>query len=160
MHNKVFCLFWKWIIGLGGASPNVIICGFSVPKTSAGNGCISIVNEWLAVSLGILIGLPVITPTIISITKELTDQSMDPELKELIHKSIGKNMCFPYYAQSSPYFNHNEGLYRKIENLIFLYDCFVLNIDRYPLNTNVIMNHGRLYSVDYGASLFFLSSLK
>jgi hypothetical protein len=77
---------------------------------------------------------------------------MDPELKELIHKSIGKNMCFHYYAQSSPYFNHNEGLYRKIENLIFLYDCFVLNIDRYPLNTNVFMNHVRLYSVDYGAS--------
>lgn len=65
-----------------------------------------------------------------------------------------------HYAQSSPYFNHNEGLYRKIENLIFLYDCFVLNIDRYPLNTNVFMNHVRLYSVDYGASLFFLSSLK
>lgn len=126
----------------------------------AGDGILANVVEWLASKLGTLLHLPVISPVFLAIPKTLDDASWDPEIRELLQKSIGVNLGLPYLENAETY--SERAAHTVDENLkdeIFLYDLFLLNIDRNPANPNMIIHQGELRCLDYSSALMIRSAL-
>jgi hypothetical protein len=121
-----------------------------IVKFTGGEGTLSAINEWLAGCIGTFLKLPVLPPSLLYIDDLLLYGDIDPETRQTIQKSSGWNIAFPYY----------EGVLNKLGEIedrdaevLFLYDCFMLNIDRNPLNHNVIRSDSVFFAIDYGTSL-------
>jgi hypothetical protein len=101
-----------------------------------------------------LANLPVLEPELLVIELEFAKQALDPEIKELLEKSTGMNFGTRLIDGASVL---NErmalGVATSLKNEIFLYDLFLLNIDRNPRNPNLVLNHNGLWALDYSSSM-------
>ncbi|EIJ78497.1 hypothetical protein PB1_13104 [Bacillus methanolicus PB1] len=122
----------------------------------AGDGTFSSINEWVANRLGLLLGLPVLKPETIEINGSENIQLLDDEGKDLWKKSIGENIAFPFILQSDRKISFSE----KEREEIFLYDCLLLNVDRYEKNQNLLYGESKTYATDYGSSLMLRGLLE
>ncbi len=126
----------------------------------AGDGILANLIEWLASKLGTLLHLPVISPVFLAIPETLDDVSGDPEIRELLHKSVGVNLGLPYFEEATAYNEHAaQTLAENLKDEIFLYDLFLLNIDRNTANPNMIFHHGELKCLDYSSAMMIRSAL-
>ncbi len=79
----------------------------------------------------------------------------DPEIQDLLKASKGKNLGLHFLkgaATFDPAMLHVDGL---LASKIVWLDCFILNVDRTAMNTNVLLWHKELWLIDHGASLYF-----
>lgn len=126
----------------------------------AGDGILANVVEWLASKLGTLLHLPVISPVLLAIPETLDDDSWDPEIRGLLQKSIGINLGLPYLEEATAYNDRAaQALDENLMDEIFLYDLFLLNIDRSAANPNMIFYQGELRCLDYSSALMIRSAL-
>ena len=66
-------------------------------KLCAGlSGITAILSEWLASHIGVAIGLPVQAPQLIHIDEKTPIDHLYIEYRELIQKSFGLNLAYPY----------------------------------------------------------------
>lgn len=128
---------------------------YIVKMKGSGEGLISSISEWVAGNLADMLGLPVIKPVFVNIDKDTKVKSLYDELDDLIVKSHGTNIGFPYIENAEPYdrSKHESIFDRNLLDLILLFDMFILNIDRRENNTNLLVADDKIYSLDYGVSL-------
>lgn len=150
----------KILKALHSGSSLPVIAGASDGNTyviklrGAGDGVAANVVEWLASKLGYLLDIPVICPVFLVIGEALENQVGDPEVSELIARSRGLNLGTPYLEDASPFDNRAaQDLADDHKNAIFLYDLFLLNIDRNASNPNMIWHRGELKCLDYSSAL-------
>lgn len=122
----------------------------------AGDGTFSSINEWVANRLGLLLGLPVLKPETIEINGRENIELLDDEGKDLWRKSFGENIAFPLILQSDRKIPFSE----REQEEIFLYDCLLLNVDRYDKNQNLLYGETKTYATDYGSSLMLRGLLE
>jgi len=128
---------------------------YLIKLIGAGEGHISAISEWIAGHLALLAGLPVLTPRLFMVDSSTKTCVTTDEFYDVLKRSGGVNTGFDFIEGANPYSEESHAGIFPVEMLhgIFLFDIFMLNIDRHKNNTNAIVSSGRLYSIDYGVSL-------
>lgn len=115
-----------------------------------GDGVMANIVEWIAAHLAKELNIPTVTHELLSINKALLDQVKDPEILQPLEQSIGINFGTVYKPSSTAY--TDQKIAKKLCQEIFLFDLFLLNIDRARKNTNMVMENGNVYCLDFGSS--------
>jgi HipA-like kinase len=135
---------------IGGDDGNTYV----VKLNGAGDGVLSNIVEWVAGKLGELMQIPVLPPVFVAIDGNLAEQAGDPETRELLERSVGINLGTPYLPDAV---NYNARFAPSIDDAlqqqIFLFDVFLINIDRTDVNPNMVVHHGELWCLDYSSAI-------
>jgi len=141
---------------VGGDDGNTYV----VKLNGAGDGVLASVVEWVASKLGGLLQIPVLQPVFVNIDASFAEQAGDPETRVLLEKSVGINLGTAYLPDASSYSErYAQRLDEFLKQQIFLFDVFLLNVDRTDVNSNMIVHNGKLWCLDYSSSLAVRSSI-
>ena len=142
-----------------GSSLPVLVGGddrqkYVVKLNGAGDGVLSHLVEWVSSKLGEALQLPILQPFLVLIDGNLARQPGDPETRELLERSIGVNLATPYLPVTSLYTTHHAGkIDQALRQRIFLFDVFLLNVDRTEQNPNMIVHQDQLWCLDYSSAI-------
>jgi len=110
--------------------------------------------DWISLHLARLAGIRVPTPHLISVTPDLAQRDMDPDITDLIERSLGLNLGIEYLPNSTPYRPQlADSLPAELRQRIYQFDALLLNIDRTDLNPNMIVSGNELYCIDFAAAM-------
>jgi hypothetical protein len=133
---------------------------YVVKLNGAGDGVLSNVVEWVASKMGELLKIPVLQPIFISIDADFAAQAFDQETRELIEKSVGVNLGTPYLPDAAAYNERRApAIADFLQQQIFFFDLFLLNVDRTEMNPNMIVHHGKLWCLDYSSAMEIRSAI-
>jgi hypothetical protein len=144
----------------GGSLPAIVEAdddGLHVLKfRGAGQGEKALVAEVIAAGLARALGLRVPDLTVLDVDVALGRNEPDPEIRELLRRSVGPNLGVDYLPGSITFDPIAGSPPDEDEaSLVVAFDAFVSNIDRTPRNPNLLAWHGRLWLIDHGAALWF-----
>jgi hypothetical protein len=143
----------------GGSLPGLVEAdddGLYVLKfRGAGQGPKALVAELVAGELARALGLPVPELVLIELDPELARAEPDPEIQELIEASGGLNLGMDFLPGALG-FDPAAGPAPdpSLAADVVWFDALVLNLDRTPRNTNLLMWHGDMWLIDHGAALY------
>ncbi|GEM_PF-2289438 len=141
---------------IGGDDDNQYV----VKLNGAGDGVLSNVVEWISSKLAGLMQIPVLQPVFIVIGTSFAEQAGDPETRELLERSVGINLGTPYLPDAVTYSaRYARSIDEVLQQQIFLFDLFLLNIDRTEMNPNMIVHHGKLWCLDFSSALSIRSAI-
>jgi hypothetical protein len=144
----------------GGSLPAIVETDtgelFVVKFLGAGQGQRALVAEALAAALAQRLGMPVAEPAIVSMADGFGRSEGDPEIQDILRKSIGENFGLAYISGALPF---DPVINRDIDPAlaadIVWFDALVTNVDRSPRNVNLLTRDGEIWMIDHGASLYF-----
>lgn len=113
--------------------------------------------DWLACTIGRAIGLPIIRPVAIAIDTATDNSAIDSEMKDLVAKSRGLNIAFPFYANAADFHPNDTARYPELLSRLFAFDIFLLNIDRQTTNTNILITDNHVCAFDYESSFLLMA---
>ncbi|HAL56025.1 MAG TPA: hypothetical protein DCP63_06010 [Bacteroidetes bacterium] len=143
----------------GGSSLPVLV------ETSSGSKCIikwkgtgegPLANavDWTALWLARHAGLPVPTPHLVTITADLVDEERDPDINDLILRSLGINLGVEFIEGATPFDRRlAETTDVPIRERIYAFDALFLNIDRTDLNPNMVFSGNEMYCIDFASTM-------
>ncbi len=141
---------------VGGSDGNKYV----VKLKGSGDGVLANVVDWLAMKLGQLMQIPVLQPELLLIDTSFSAEVLDPEIKDILKNSVGINLGTRYMKDTFVYNEQNApDIDLVLKNNIFLYDLFLLNIDRNSRNPNIIFRNGELWCLDYSSSITLRSAI-
>lgn len=120
------------------------------PK-GGGDGVLANIVEWIAYKLALEIHLPVVPHALLQVDKKLCEQVGDPEIHDPLVNSLGTNFGTEYLENAIAY--KDQKIEKKLKTNLFLFDLFLLNIDRTEKNANLIIDDGQVKSLDFASSL-------
>ncbi len=119
-----------------------------------GEGPLANAVDWICLHLARQSGILVPTPFLIKIGKHLIAKNRDPEINDLVGRSLGLNLGLEYIADALPYkVSLAERCDSAAKDLIYLFDVLVLNIDRTDFNPNMVVSNDKLYCIDFAAAI-------
>jgi hypothetical protein len=143
----------------GGSVPAIVEAdddGMYVLKfRGAGQGPKALIAELLAGEIGRAADLAVPEIVLIQLDPDLARTEPDPEIQDVIRASGGLNVALDYLPGAVTF---DPVTYRPdaaLASAIVWFDAFVMNVDRTPRNTNMLMWHRQLRLIDHGAALYF-----
>ena len=143
----------------GGSLPAIVEAdddGLYVLKfRGAGQGVHALIAELLSGEIARALGLSVPEIVFAEVDADLARTEPDPEIWSLIHASGGLNLALDYLPGSVMFDPVVEAPAAELASRIVWFDGYVMNVDRTPRNTNMLMWHRRLWLIDHGASLYF-----
>jgi hypothetical protein len=120
----------------------------------AGEGALANAVDWVSLHFARLTGIPVPTPHLITITSNLIDKTRDPDVNDLITRSLGVNLGVEFLEGSTPFtLTHVDAIDQALKTRIFLFDVLFLNIDRTDHNPNMVFSEDTLYCIDFAAAM-------
>jgi hypothetical protein len=143
----------------GGSLPGLVEAdddGLYVLKfRGAGQGVKALIAELIAGEIGRALGLAVPEIVLVELDPELGRAEPDPEIRELIEASGGRNLGMDFLPGSLG-FNPaaRPGPDADLAADVVWFDALVTNVDRTPRNTNLLLWHERLWLIDHGAALY------
>ena len=143
----------------GGSLPAVVEGddeGLYVLKfRGAGQGANALVAELVAGGIARAIGLPLPEIVLAELDGDLARNEPDPEIQALIRASAGTNLALDFLPGAVAFDPAVESPEATLASSIVWFDAFVMNVDRTPRNTNLLVWHRRLMLIDHGAALYF-----
>jgi hypothetical protein len=143
----------------GGSLPAIVEAddeGLYVLKfRGAGQGVHALIAELLSGEIARALGPPVPEIVFADVDADLARTEPDPEIWSLIHSSAGLNLALDYLPGSVMFDPVVERPAADLASRIVWFDGYVMNVDRTPRNTNMLMWHRKLWLIDHGASLYF-----
>jgi hypothetical protein len=121
----------------------------------AGQGARALVAELVSGEIARALGLPVPELVLAELDQDLARTEPDPEIHALIHDSAGLNLALDYLPGSVMFDPIVHTPDAALASRIVWFDACVMNVDRTPRNTNMLMWHRRLFLIDHGATLYF-----
>lgn len=79
----------------------------------------------------------------------------DEEIQDLLKASVGLNLALHYLSGAITFDATVTPTGSELSSKIVWLDCLLMNVDRTPRNTNMLMWHKELWLIDHGASLYF-----
>ncbi|MET0773133.1 MAG: HipA family kinase [Candidatus Limnocylindrales bacterium] len=143
----------------GGSLPAVVETAdgdeWVVKFRGAGQGPGALVAELVAGSIGRHLGLPVPDLAIIDVPAELGRAEPDPEIRELLERSVGSNAGLRFLRGALPW-RAGVSAWPSAELAadVVWFDALVTNIDRTARNPNVLVCEGDPWLIDHGAALY------
>jgi len=127
---------------------------YVVKLAGGGDGVLAHVVGYLSARLAQWIGIPVLDPVLLKVPEGFAQEDWDPEIRELVEKSVGVNFATEHKEDARPFGEGDEkAIAKTLRGFIFLYDLFLLNVDRGPSNPNMILSEGELFCLDYSSSM-------
>jgi hypothetical protein len=143
----------------GGSLPAIVEAdddGMYVLKfRGAGQGPRALIAELIGGEIARCIGLPVPELVFMELHADLARTEPDPEIQELIKKSVGLNVALDYLPGAVMFDPVAGRPPAELASDIVWFDAYVTNVDRTARNANMLMWHRRLTLIDHGAALFF-----
>jgi hypothetical protein len=143
----------------GGSLPAIVEAdddGLYVVKfRGAGQGAKALVAELIAGELARAAGLPVPEIVFIGLDADLARTEPDAEIQDLMRASAGLNLALDYLPGAVTFDPIAHPPDAALASRIVWHDAFVMNVDRTPRNSNLLVWHRRLWLIDHGAALYF-----
>ncbi|RYD71131.1 MAG: aminotransferase class I and II, partial [Sphingobacteriales bacterium] len=79
----------------------------------------------------------------------------DEEIQDLLRASEGLNLALHYLSGSVTYDPLINKVDAELASKIVWLDALIMNVDRTPRNTNMLMWHKELWLIDHGAAFYF-----
>lgn len=127
-------------------------------KLKAGmSGEYSLLSEWFGNVIGEKLGVNTRHPHWIRLTNSLKYNNVYIEVRDLIEKSWGVNICFEYIENIRDFtLIESDSIDKKKYIDIYLLDVLMLNVDRNSINPNLILDcNDNLIVSDFESSLLF-----
>jgi hypothetical protein len=159
LPRRVRCLRYVTPLREGGSLPAIVEAdddGMYVVKfRGAGQGPKALVAELLAAALGQTLGLPVPETVLVALDPALGMAEPDPEIQELLERSVGLNVGIDYLPGSLPLgAPEGSGVTPELAADVVWFDAFLTNVDRTPRNPNLLLWHRNLWLIDHGAAIY------
>ncbi|HJQ40519.1 MAG TPA: HipA family kinase [Thermoanaerobaculia bacterium] len=124
----------------------------------AGQGVKALIAELVSGELARLLGLRVPEIVFAMVDERMAKTEPDPEIQDLLRKSVGLNLALDYLPGSitfDPLVERAAAIAsqpRLASSIVWL-DALVTNVDRTAKNTNLLVWHRDLWLIDHGATL-------
>jgi len=131
---------------------------YVVKFRGAGQGVRALVAELISGEIGRALGLPVPEIVLVQLDGRIAKTEPDAEIQELLAKSEGLNIGLDYLPGSitfDPLIDRPMHGKARLASSIVWFDALVMNVDRTPKNTNLLLWHKNLWMIDHGATLIF-----
>lgn len=143
----------------GGSLPAIVEAdddGMYVVKFhGAGQGPKALAAELIAAGIGRVLGLPVPEVVLVELDPALGMAEPDPEIQELLERSVGLNVGLDYLPGSLPLgAPEGSGISPELAADVVWFDAYLSNVDRTPRNPNLLLWHRKLWLIDHGAALY------
>ncbi len=120
----------------------------------SGDGALGSIIDWVALMLGRRLGIPALEPLLIRVKPRFERQAADPEIRDLLAESWGENLATRWVEDAhTPGAADLDALDSETRRDVFLYDLFLLNVDRTEKNVNAIVGPGGFRCLDYSAAM-------
>jgi hypothetical protein len=143
----------------GGSLPAIVEAdddGLYVVKfRGAGQGPKALVAELIAAGIGQALDLPVPETVLVELDPAIGMAEPDPEIQELLERSVGINVGIDYLPGSLPLgAPAGSGVSPELAAEVVWFDAFLTNVDRTPRNPNLLLWHRDLWLIDHGAAIY------
>jgi hypothetical protein len=143
----------------GGSMPGLVEAddlGLYVLKfRGAGQGTRALAAELIGAGLARAAGLPVPDVVLVELDPDLGRAEPDPEVQDLIRASGGLNAGVDFLPGALPYTPGGPGTMtpERAAEIVWL-DALIENVDRTPRNPNLLVWHGTVHLIDFGAAFY------
>ena len=121
----------------------------------AGQGARALIAELIGGEIARAIGLKVPEIVFANLDEAFGRTEPDEEIQDLLKASTGLNLALHYLSGAITFDASINHIYPALASAIVWLDCLLMNVDRTPRNTNMLMWHKELWVIDHGASLYF-----
>lgn len=121
----------------------------------AGQGSKALIADLIGGELARLIGLKVPEMVFAELDTAFGRTEPDEEIQDLLKASVGLNLGVHYLSGAITFDPAASKLPADICSKIVWLDALLMNVDRTPRNTNMLMWRNELWLIDHGASLYF-----
>lgn len=124
----------------------------------AGQGEKALIAELVSGEIARLLGLRVPEIVFAEIDPRMAKTEPDPEIQDLLGRSVGLNLALDYLPGSitfDPLVESPINGKTRLASSIVWFDALVTNVDRTARNTNLLVWHRDLWLIDHGATLIF-----
>jgi hypothetical protein len=143
----------------GGSLPAIVEADdkrlYVMKFRGAGQGVKSLIAELIGGELARRLELKVPIIVFTELDESFGRIEGDEEIQDLLKASTGLNLALAYLPEAITF----DPIINKVDPLlaskIVWLDSLLLNVDRTPRNTNMLMWKGDLWLIDHGASLYF-----
>jgi hypothetical protein len=121
----------------------------------AGQGIKALIAELIGGEIARALGLKVPEIVFANLDTAFGRTEPDEEIQDLLKASVGLNLALHYLSGAITYDPVVTTLDTKLASQIVWLDCLLMNVDRTPRNTNMLIWHKELWLIDHGAALYF-----
>ncbi|RRN77745.1 aminotransferase class I and II [Pseudoxanthomonas sp. SGD-10] len=121
----------------------------------AGQGPKALIAELIGGEIARLLGFKVPELVFANVDRAFGRTEPDEEIQDLLKFSEGLNLALHYLSGSITFDPIVNGVDSLLASKIVWLDSFLMNMDRTPKNTNMLIWHKELWLIDHGASLYF-----
>jgi len=143
----------------GGSLPAIVEADdeflYVLKFRGAGQGVKALIAELIGGEIARTLGFRVPEIVFAEVDPAFGRTEPDEEIQDLLQFSAGLNLALHYLSGAITY----DPVVTKIDPLlasqIVWLDSYLMNVDRTPRNTNMLMWYKELWLIDHGASLYF-----
>lgn len=129
---------------------------FVAKLRGAAQGPSALVAEVVVAELAERLGLPVPERVLLDLSADVQTDDDNDELGDLLRASVGQNLGFRWLEGARPLpFEEAGNIDDEFALRVLWLDALVMNPDRTPFNTNVLLARGQPWLIDHGAALGF-----
>lgn len=121
----------------------------------AGQGVKALIAELIGGEIARTLGLKVPEIVLASLDTAFGRTEPDEEIQDLLKASVGLNLALHYLSGAITYDPVVTTIDARLASQIVWLDCLLMNVDRTPRNTNMLIWHKELWLIDHGATLYF-----
>jgi len=121
----------------------------------AAQGAAALVAEHIVAGLARALDLNIPHCAHIDVPRALSRTERDPDIKELLERSVGTNFALQYLEGAATFDPHADRIDPASASRILWLDAFTSNVDRTWRNANLLSWHGNIWLIDHGAAFFF-----
>ncbi|HEY0175954.1 MAG TPA: HipA family kinase, partial [Pedobacter sp.] len=121
----------------------------------AGQGVKALIAEIIGGEIARALGFKVPEIVFARLDEAFGRTEPDEEIQDLLKASIGLNLALHYLSGAITFDPAVTVIDPLLASQIVWLDCLLMNMDRTPRNTNMLMWHKELWLIDHGASLYF-----
>jgi hypothetical protein len=121
----------------------------------AGQGAKALIAELIGGEIARALGLKVPEIVFANLDEAFGRTEPDEEIQDLLKASVGLNLALHYLSGAITFDAGVVKLDARLASQIVWLDCLLMNVDRTPRNTNMLIWHKELWLIDHGAALYF-----
>ena len=121
----------------------------------AGQGSRALIADLIGGEMARLLGFRVPEMVFAQLDEAFGRTEPDEEIQDLLKASVGLNLALHYLSGAITFDPNVTKLPSRTASEIVWMDAFLMNVDRTPRNTNMLVWNRELWLIDHGASLYF-----
>ncbi|MFN8357184.1 MAG: HipA family kinase [Spirosomataceae bacterium] len=128
---------------------------YALKFRGAGQGTRALIAELLGGEIARALGLKMPELVFATLDEAFGRTEPDEEIQDLLKASVGLNLALHYLSGAITFDPTISKVDGWLASQIVWLDSLLMNMDRTPRNTNMLIWHKELWLIDHGASLYF-----